>query len=69
MPDVSKLIKGKKFMWDGVEYGSKKEAEEVMKTYQNDGFEVELIEEEKQHFLYTRRVVTEIVVEGESPPG
>jgi len=32
-----------------------------------DGFEVELIEEEKKHLLYTRRVVTEIVVEDEPP--
>ena len=67
MPDVSKIIDGKKFMWDGIVYESKKEAEDTMQKYKNDGFEVELIEEEKQHLLYTRRVVTEIVVEGEAP--
>jgi len=67
MPDVSKIIDGKKFMWDGVVYESKKEAQDTMQKYKNDGFEVELIEEEKQHLLYTRRVVTEIVVEGEAP--
>ncbi len=68
MPDVSKIINGKKFMWDGVVYESKKEAEDTMRKYKDDNFEVELIEEEKQHLLYTRRVVTEIVVEGETPP-
>ena len=68
MPDVSKVINGKKFMWDGIVYESKKEAEHTMQKYKKDGFEVEMIEEEKKHFLYTCRVVTEIVVEGEAPP-
>jgi hypothetical protein len=68
MPDISKIINGKKFMWDGVVYESKKEAEDTMQKYKNDEFEVELIEEEKKHLLYTRRVVKEIVVEGEAPP-
>jgi len=65
MPDISLIINGKKFMWDGVVYESKKEAQDMMQKFKNDGFEVELIEEEKQHLLYTRRVVTEIVLEGE----
>ncbi len=68
MPDTSKIINGKKFMWDGVVYESKKEAGDSMQKYKDDNFEVELIEEEKKHLLYTRRVVTEIVVEGETPP-
>ncbi len=68
MPNVSKIINGKKFMWDGAVYESKKEAEDTMQKYKNDKFEVELIEEEKKHLLYTRRVVKEIVVEGEAPP-
>ncbi len=68
MPDVSKIINGKKFMWDGVVYESKKEAEDTMRKYKDDNFDVELIEEEGKHLLYTRRVVTEIVVEGEAPP-
>ena len=55
-------------MWDGVVYESKKEAEDTMRKYKDDNFEVELIEEEGKHLLYTRRVVTEIVVEGEAPP-
>lgn len=68
MPDISKIINGKKFMWDGVVYEPKKEAEDTMRKYKDDNFEVELIEEEGKHLLYTRRVVTEIVVEGEAPP-
>ena len=68
MPDGSKIINGKKFMWDSAVYESKKEAEDTMQKYKNDEFEVELIEEEKKHLLYTRRVVKEIAVEGETPP-
>jgi hypothetical protein len=63
MPDVAKIINGKKFMWDGVLYESENEAQDVKQKYENDDFEVELIEEEKQHFLYTRKVVTEIVLD------
>ena len=68
MPDSSRIINGKKFMWDGVVYESKEKAQEVMEKYQKDHFKVELIEEEEQYLLYTRRVVTEIVLEGEPPP-
>ncbi len=68
MPDSSMKVKGKKFMWDGLVYESKKEAEDKMQKYKDDNFEVELREEEGKHLLYTRRVVAEIVVEGEPPP-
>jgi len=68
MPDASLIVNEKKFMWDGVVYESKKEAQDTMQKFKDDGFEVELIEEEKKHLLYTRRVVKEIVVEGEPPP-
>ncbi len=67
MPDASKVINGKKFMWDGVVYESEQETQDVKQKYESDNFEVELVEEEKQYLLYTRRVVTEIVVEGEPP--
>ncbi len=69
MPNASKIIDGKKFMWDGRLYESEKEAQEVKQKYANDNFEVRLLEEEDKYLLYTRRVVTEIVLEGEPPPG
>lgn len=67
MPDASKIINDRKVMWDGVEYETEKDAQDAKKTYEDDDFEVELVEEEGKHFLYTRRVVTEIVLEGEAP--
>jgi hypothetical protein len=65
MADVSKIIDGKKFMWDRETYGSEKEAQDVKQKYENDKFEVRLLQEADQYLLYTRRVVTEIVIEGE----
>jgi hypothetical protein len=67
MPDSSKIIDGKKFMWDEVVYETEKDAQETKKKYEDDRFEVQLIKEEDKPFLYTRRMVTEIVVEGEPP--
>jgi len=67
MPDTSKKINGKKFMWDGKVHESEKEAQEIKQKYKDDKFEVELVKEEQEYLLYTRRVVTEIVLEGEAP--
>lgn len=65
MPDNFKVIEGKKYMWDGEEYESKAAAQENIKKYNADNFETKLVEEEGKHLVFTRRVVTEIVVEGE----
>lgn len=62
--ELARTFSGKKFMWDGKTYQNRKEAEEVGQKYKDDGFEVELVEEEAQCFLFTRRVVKEVVVEG-----
>jgi hypothetical protein len=67
MPDSSRIINGKKFMWDGVVYTSKEEAQNAVEKYEKDNFKVELVEEEKQYLVYTRRVVAEIVLEGKAP--
>jgi hypothetical protein len=67
MPDASKIINGRKVMWDGMEYETEKEAQELKMKYEDDNFEVDLVEEEGKYLLYTRRVVTEIVLEGEAP--
>jgi len=67
--EMSKIINGKKFMWDGAEYPDIKAAGETAQKYKNDGFEAEIIEEiieeEKKFYVFTRRVVKEVVVEGQ----
>ena len=57
----------RKFMWDGEAYGSRAAAEGKKSEYEAQGFETQLVEEEGTPLLYTRRVVKEIVVEGEPP--
>lgn len=67
MPDLAAMVDGNKFMWDGAVYETEKEAQEVKQKYTADGFEVEIIEQEGKHLVYSRRVVTEVVVDGEPP--
>ena len=62
--ELSRKFEGKKFMWDGNEYTDEKEAKETMKKYEDDGFEVRLVKEEGKFYLFTRREVKEIIVEG-----
>ena len=52
-------------MWDGEDYESKSAAEENILKYSKDGFKTQLIKEDGKYLVYTRRVVTEIVIEGE----
>jgi hypothetical protein len=59
----ARFFDGKKFMWDGREYEDEKKASSVEKEYAEKGFEVQSLRENGKVFLYTRRVVTEIVLE------
>jgi len=63
--ELARIFNGKKFMWDGRVSTDEKERRKIAQKYKDDGFEVELVEEENQYFLFTRRVVTEVVVEGQ----
>lgn len=65
MPERSKMYEGKKFMWDGRTYESEDKAKETEGEYQKEGFETLIINEGNDSFVYTRRVVTEIILEGE----
>ena len=56
---LSRKIDGKKFMWDGVTYDDKQKAYEVTVAYKSDGFETQLIEEDDQFLVYSRRVATQ----------
>ena len=59
------LFKEKKFMWDGIDYPSKEKVLEKIQTYKKNGFEVETLEESGKVYLYTRRIVKEILVQGQ----
>lgn len=66
MASIAKVIDGKKFMWDRGDYSAKEEAGERAAQYEQDGFETRTMEEDAKFLVYTRRVVTEIVLEGEA---
>jgi hypothetical protein len=62
MAEIKRFFEGKKFMWDGEEYDNEKEAGSTAKQYTKNGFEVRMLSEDEKVLLYTRRVVTEIVL-------
>jgi len=66
-PQNMRFFDRRKFMWDGEAYDSPAAAEAIKKDYETRGFETQLVEEEGAPLLYTRRVVKEIVIEGEPP--
>ena len=63
MAEKTRLFEGKKYMWDGQEYDTEEQASSVEKQYTEKGFEVQMWREEGKVLIYTRRIVTEIVLE------
>lgn len=63
--DNYKILDGKKCMWDGSIYENRAKAEEAENEYKQNDFETWIAEEEGKYLVYTRREVTEVVVEGE----
>jgi len=63
MAEKTRIFEGKKYMWDGQEYDNEEQASSVEKQYTEKGFEVQMWCEDKKVLIYTRRVVTEIVLE------
>ncbi len=61
-PNLTIISDGKKFLWDGQPYGSKEEATRAGQSYQNDNFQVQVVEEDGKFLVYTRRVVKDVVV-------
>jgi hypothetical protein len=67
MADLAIILAGKKYMWDKGVYTTEAEARDRIARYEEDGFETHLIKEDKDYLVYSRRLVTEIVLEGEPP--
>ena len=63
MAEITRLFEGKKYMWDGQEYDNEEQASSVEKQYTEKGFEVQMWREDGKVLIYTRRIVTEIVLE------
>ncbi len=65
MVERVRIIEDKKFMWDGIEYETEEQARSAEKEYLEKDFEVRLVAEGEKFLLFTRRVVTEIVLDGQ----
>jgi hypothetical protein len=53
---LAQKIDGKNFLWDGVNYESRDEAQQAVAAYEQNGFDVEMIEMDDQFLVYSRRV-------------
>lgn len=67
-PENVRFFDGHKYMWDGATYDSAEAAEAKRQEYADKKFETRVAEGEDAFLVYTRRLVTEVVVEGEPPP-
>lgn len=68
MPNITEKMDGKKFMWDKGYYSTEAAAKERMDEYEKDGFETRLIKDEGKFLVYTRRGVSEIILEEGGQP-
>ncbi len=58
-PNISLLSDGKKFMWDGFLCDAKEDAARAGQSYQDNGFQIRIVEEGGKFLVYTRRPVKE----------
>ena len=63
--EKAKFFEEKKFMWDGKAYETDAEAKDVKARYDKDRFETRIIQEEQKYYIFTRRIVTEIVLDNQ----
>lgn len=65
--DSVRYVDKDKYLWDGAIYETREEAEAKKGEYEANNFQTQLFEQEGKFLVYSRRVVTEIVLEGEAP--
>jgi hypothetical protein len=58
-PNLAMISDGKKFMWDGQLYDNREESARVGESYQNENFQIQIVEEGGKFLVYTRRTVKE----------
>jgi hypothetical protein len=61
-PNLAVIVDGKKFMWDGQLYENRDEATRTEQSYQDEGFETQVVEESGKFLLYSRRTAKEVAV-------
>lgn len=61
-PNLAIISDGKKFMWDGQLYDNREEASGARESYENESFQVRIVEEGGKFLVYTRRAAKEVAV-------
>jgi hypothetical protein len=61
-PSRALMIDGKKFLWDGRLFETHDDASHQAEAYKSDNFEVQMVQAEGKHLVYTRRLVKAVVV-------
>ena len=61
-PNLAMIHDGKKFMWDGQPYDNQDEASRAAKGYQDEDFQIQIVEDGGKFLVYTRRPAKEIAV-------
>ncbi len=54
--DRSRRFDGVKFLWDGIESATEKEAQARRQDYESRGFQTRVVTEEGKVYVFTRRV-------------
>ena len=50
-------------MWDGITHENENDMQKMKAEYETNNFETQIVQEEEKYFLFTRRVVTEIIID------
>ena len=53
---LAEIFEGKKHMWDGVVYETEADAHETAAGYQENGFEVLIVEDTDTFLVYSRKI-------------
>ena len=61
-PNLAMISDGKKFMWDGQLYDSREEASQAAESYQNNDFQIQIVDESGKFLVYTRRTAKDLAV-------
>jgi len=61
-PNLAMISDGKKFMWDGQTYDNREDAARAAKSYQDENFHIQIVEEGGKFLVYTRRTANEVAV-------
>jgi len=61
-PNLAMISDGKKFMWDGQLYDNGEDAARAAKSYQDENFHTQIVEEGGKFLVYTRRTAKEVAV-------